>query len=230
VRAKLGLAQDEPWHRLDTWKSPLTNFAKSRAFGGHQYEHAVYINVAGRGATGIVQRGAEYDAVCTEVVDLLRRTTDPRTGEHVFEAVFTAAEVYQGEYLAGAPGYLVSSGVGLAAGLDGGFLRDARDGDVTGYHLPDGVFIGHGPAFRRTSEVNATLLDVTPTVLALMGVGAPESLDGRVIDEAIHADAVAHDRTHTAETAATREASTDAVYSAEEEMEITRRLADLGYL
>jgi len=67
-------------------------------------------------------------------------------------------------------------------------------------------------------------------VLALMGVGAPESLDGRVIDEAIHADAVAHDRTHTAETAATREASTDAVYSAEEEMEITRRLADLGYL
>ncbi len=237
VRARLGLGQDEPWHRLDTWQSPLTNFAKTKAFGGHQYEHAVYINTKRKTAHGIVADD-EYDGVRKRIVDVLQSATDPKTGERIFAAVSTAEEVYHGDKLADAPdvvfdlspGYLVSSGIGLSVGLEGGFLRDARSGDVRGYHLSDGVFIGYGPAFRAVDNVTASLLDVAPTALALMGVSAIETMDGRVIEEAIKPDAVSALDRVAAQPAAQRESSTDEVYSAEEEMEITRRLADLGYL
>jgi len=237
VRARLGLGQDEPWHRLDTWQSPLTNFARSQAFGGHQYEHAVYINTKRKAEHGIVTDD-EYDGVRRRIVDTLKNATDPKTGERIFAAVSTADEVYEGERLADAPdvvfdlapGYLVSSGIGLSFGLEQGFLRDARSGDVRGYHLSDGVFIGYGPAFRAVDDVTASLLDVAPTVLALMGVSAIETMDGRVIEEAIKPDAVSALQRVASQPETERASSTDEVYSAEDEMEITRRLADLGYL
>ena len=237
VRARFGLGQDEPWHRLDTWASPLTNFARTKAFGGHQYEHAVYINAKRMGPNGIVADD-EYDIVRRRIVDVLRQAIDPKSGERIFAEVSTAQEVYCGDKLGDAPdvvfdlapGYLVSSGIGLSMGLDGGFLRDARSGDVRGYHLSDGVFIGYGPAFAAVTDINASLLDVAPTSLALMGVSATEDMDGRVIDEAIKPDAVTTLERIAAEPGSSPESSTDAVYSAEDEREITRRLADLGYL
>jgi len=237
LRAKFGLGQDEPWHRLDTWRSPLTDFAKTRAFGGHQYEHAVYINTVGRSDHGIVSE-QDYEAVRGSVVAALEQATDPATGERIFAAVSIAQDVYHGDKLADAPdvvfdlapGYLVSSGIGLTVGLEAGFLRDARSGDVRGYHLSDGVFIGYGPAFRNVENVTASLLDVAPTVLALMGVSAIENMDGRVSEEAVRPDAVFSLEQVAAQHGSHRESATDEVYSAEEEMEITRRLADLGYL
>ena len=63
-----------------------------------------------------------------------------------------------------------------------------------------------------------------------MGVSATEDMDGRVIDEAIKPDAVTTLERIAAEPGSSPESSTDAVYSAEDEREITRRLADLGYL
>jgi len=237
VRARFGLGQDEPWHRLDTWQSPLTNFARTKAFGGHQYEHAVYINARSKAAHGIVTDD-EYDGVRSNVVEVLRSAIDPKTGDKIFAMVSTADDVYHGDKLADAPdvvfdlapGYLVSSGIGLSFGLEDGFLRDARSGDVRGYHLSDGVFIGYGPAFRAVDDVTASLLDVAPTALALMDVSAIDNMDGRVIEEAIRPDAVSVLKRVASQPEPERASSTDEVYSAEDEIQITRRLADLGYL
>jgi len=237
LSARFGLGQDEPWHRLDTWQSPLTNFARTRAFGGHQYEHAVYINAKRKLKHGIVSDD-EYEKTRDQIVEVLRAATDPRNGEPIFAVVSTGDEVYSGEHAHEAPdvvfdlapGYLVSAGIGLSVGLEGGFLRDAKSGDVRGYHLSDGVFIGCGPAFTRTAKVSASLLDVAPTALALMGVGAGAAMDGRVIAEAIDPAAITSLASAGDGSSEEAETPTDAVYSAEDEMEITKRLADLGYL
>lgn len=237
ISARFGLAQDAPWHRLDTWQSPLTNFAKTKAFAGHQYEHAVYINAKSKSAHGIVS-DAEYQATRDQIIDVLKSAEDPKDGEPIFAAVSTGEAVYSGPHVPDAPdvvfdlapGYLVSAGIGLSVGLEGGFLRDAKSGDVRGYHLSDGVFIGYGPGFAKTTEVHASLLDVAPTSLALMGLAAPHEMDGRVITEAIDPAAIA--ALTQVEAGATTEfdGATDEVYSTEDEMEITQRLADLGYL
>lgn len=238
IRSRLGLAQDEPWHRLDTWKSPLTNFPRAKAFAGHQYEQAVYINVVGRCPHGIVEQGPEYEVVRRKVVDVLRQAKDPRTGELIFEGVWPCEEIYTGEYVQNSPdvvfdltpGYVVSAGIGLSAILDGGFMRDARESDGTGFHRPDGIFIGYGPAFRSTQEVKATLLDVAPTALALMDVVPPAEMDGRIIEEAIWPQSLPSSGKAMKVSSPVQKRSSDSVYSLDDEMEIARRLADLGYL
>lgn len=238
VRDRLGLAQDEPWHRLNTWESSLTDFARTKAFAGHQYEHAVYLNVAGRCPHGIVQEGLEYEAVRRKVMDVLKQAKDPKTGEHVFEGVWACEELYTGEHLQNspdvifelAPGYVVSAGIGLSAVLDGGFLRNARDSDGSGCHRPDGIFVGYGPAFRATQNIEATLLDVAPTALALRGVAPPTEMDGRVIEEAIQPKSLAVSYKTTKGYTAVRKCPSGSVYSVDDEVEIARQLADLGYL
>ncbi|MBA7656253.1 hypothetical protein ES703_64173 [subsurface metagenome] len=171
-------------------------------------------------------------------MDVLRQAKDPKTGELIFEGVWPCEEIYTGEYVQNspdvifdlAPGYVVSAGIGLPAVLDGGYMRDARESDGTGFHRPDGIFIGYGPAFRSTQDVEATLVDVVPTVLALMGVAPTAEMDGRIIEEAIRPQLLSACYKAVKRSSPVRKRSSDSVYSLDDEMEIARRLADLGYL
>jgi len=57
---------------------------------------------------------------------------------------------------------------------------------LTGTHDVAGVFIASGPAFRAAGRIeSATIFDVTPTALAVMGLPVGEDMDGRVLTEII---------------------------------------------
>jgi predicted AlkP superfamily phosphohydrolase/phosphomutase len=238
LRSRLGLAQEQPWHRLDTWRSPLTDFAHTRAFSGHQFEHAVYINLEGRCPEGRVRPGREYEQVRAAVIQLLREVKDPASGARIFEDAFAAEQIYSGKYLPSAPdivfelagGYMISAGIGLSGVLDGGYVRDARQPDGSGYHRPEGIFIGHGPGLRKTREVRAELVDIAPTVLALMGIAVPAEMDGRVIEEAIRPGILASGQLTVEASVAGQDDAGRPIYSADEEKQIAKRLAELGYL
>jgi hypothetical protein len=61
--------------------------------------------------------------------------------------------------------------------------------ELTGMHDLRGVFIASGPAFRSTGYYDgATILDIAPTVLAVMGLPVAEDVDGRVLEEVIRED------------------------------------------
>ncbi len=54
----------------------------------------------------------------------------------------------------------------------------------SGIHDLNGVLIAYGPAIRKGFKVKkAHIFDITPTILALMGLPVPEDLDGRVLVE-----------------------------------------------
>lgn len=60
------------------------------------------------------------------------------------------------------------------------------DRRASGVHHPDGIAIFHGPGVRSGGCVaQASVLDVTPTVLALLGMPVGRDMDGRVLTEAI---------------------------------------------
>jgi predicted AlkP superfamily pyrophosphatase or phosphodiesterase len=63
---------------------------------------------------------------------------------------------------------------------------DPRRPQLTGAHDIEGVFIASGPAFRNAGRYDgATVLDITPTALAVMGLPSAEDMDGRVLTEII---------------------------------------------
>jgi predicted AlkP superfamily phosphohydrolase/phosphomutase len=57
------------------------------------------------------------------------------------------------------------------------------------YYAPPGVLICYGPPFKQGVAIEgATIYDVTPTVLYLLGLPVPEDLEGRVLKEAMDPD------------------------------------------
>jgi len=63
--------------------------------------------------------------------------------------------------------------------------RDQVAVGQSGRHDREGVLLAAGGPIVSGAAVNAKLVDVVPTILALLGVGVPEDLPGRVLREMI---------------------------------------------
>ena len=161
----------------------------------------------------------------------------PETGEPLVDRVCEREELYSGPHAHLAPDLTVVlkdwryRTIGLHDFTTNKVISPAFG--PTGDHRMEGVFIATGPAFRPGSApAGATLLDIAPTVLHLLGVPVPADMDGRVLSEildpslspSVPAEAPPSDPPpHEGE-------PVPVAYSEEEDAAIQQRLADLGYL
>jgi hypothetical protein len=74
---------------------------------------------------------------------------------------------------------------------DHGWTYDSRN--YGHYDAPDGVLVAAGPWVRRGVELgsSASVLDIAPTVLSLLGLPASKEMPGKVLLEALTEDAAA---------------------------------------
>ena len=239
VRSWVGLEQGVAWHRHDPFKAPLVNYAKTAAFAGPQLEHAVYVNLKGRCPSGTVEPGRAYEQVRRAVIEVLTQAVDSRTGKKVFEGVWPREKVFWGKYLERAPdlvyelapGYMASNATLPKGLLAGQFLRNIGPGwDISGYHRPEGILIGWGPDFRAIQDIRASIVDIAPTLLYLLGLPAPMYMDGRVVEAALRPQLLRSRRPQISESSSLHEARAEGAYTVEEEREVARQLEELGYL
>ena len=77
---------------------------------------------------------------------------------------------------------------------DGKIVTQQIRGD-SGCHRREGVFIASGPHIRRGQSISgARIVDLAPTILHLMGLPAPDDMDGRVLEEALTGEFRAYTR------------------------------------
>lgn len=104
-------------------------------------------------------------------------------------------------------------------------------GPAADWHDRFGVLVLHGPDIRRGVTVaDASVLDVTPTILALYGMPVGEDMDGRVLDEAIEPSFLASHPVRRVPTyeRGTRQASVVEPTAADDEL--VAKLQALGYV
>jgi hypothetical protein len=105
---------------------------------------------------------------------------------------------------------------------------------ISGAHSPHGILLLRGPHVRHACEISgASLLDVTPTILALLGRPIGQDMDGRVLTEAIDPEFLRHQPVQFIDSydQLLDKAATPAVEDPEVGMEVVKsRLRDLGYL
>jgi len=209
----------------------------------------IWINLRGREPAGIVAPGSEYEALRDELVERLSQCRDLDTHQPIVKAVRRKEEVYHGPYLSKAPDLAIEWNYDI---IVSGLQCDDRTGkeliveqaadiverrNVSGDHRPEGILIASGPDIKAAQEVSgAHIMDIAPTVLALMGQAIPAYMDGRVLAEAlttnfsraasaqsdeVTADGVLQQMTAPAES---RE------LSAEEAAMVEARLRGLGYI
>jgi len=58
--------------------------------------------------------------------------------------------------------------------------------ELQGTHHPDGIFAASGPTIKQGRVATASIMDVTPTVLAILDIPIPVYMDGKVINTIFH--------------------------------------------
>ena len=188
----------------------------------------IYLNMKGRQPHGIVS-AEQYLAVRQEVADsLLEMRFDD--GRPLVTQLIMREEVYHGPYAQYGPDiHLVLDDYNVIAyplfATNGEILTEQIRGD-SGCHRREGIFIMQGMGIRPQLVLDsADILDVAPTIMALLGEAVPTVMDGRVLRAAW----IVAPELHYTESAETEKAEGVGM-SEEESAEITARLKSLGYL
>jgi predicted AlkP superfamily phosphohydrolase/phosphomutase len=154
----------------------------------------ITINLRGRDPYGCVGPGAEYARVREEIVAKLRDLRNPWTGDKVGGVILTRDELYHGPYVDEAPDitFLPMDDNYLAGSILGFMTRHSitRDPFIFllgcvgfGHHRMDGILLAEGPQIPQGKRITgATILDLAPTILHLMGEGVPQDMDGKVLE------------------------------------------------
>jgi len=161
----------------------LVVFANDRTAG-------IRLNVVGREAQGIVQPGAEFDAVCRQLMTDLSDVVNAETGEPIADEILMTGDYHEGPYSDHLPDILVtwnrSHPINAAQSpkigtVDKTGLVLTRSGD----HRPLGRFFGLAedwPARQLNAPVRVE--EFAPTFAALLGVSPSD--DGRDTIAALH--------------------------------------------
>ncbi len=149
----------------------------------------IYLNIKEKYARGIVEAGAEADALREEIAERLTRLFDEEEGESAVKRVYVASKFYRGPYSENGPdlipgyqrGYRVSWETAIGRTTERVFHSNKKA--WSGDHCVDPSLVP-GILFcnRHIDEAKPRLMDLGATVLQMFGVPVPEYMDGRPLN------------------------------------------------
>jgi predicted AlkP superfamily phosphohydrolase/phosphomutase len=201
----------------------------------------IYLNTKGARPQGIVEPGAEYEAVRDKIIRQALALRDPEAGDAaspdaasrdaVIRAAYKREELYHGGRLNYAPDIILhtnrSKYVSFGhADFGSNKLIEPSIGQ-TGHHTMEGIVILRGAEIPAGVRVDgANIIDIAPTVLALMELNVPGEMDGKVLFGQASKSASQQIGKGAIPLAPTGENP----YSEEDEEQVMERLRELGYV
>jgi predicted AlkP superfamily phosphohydrolase/phosphomutase len=241
---KKRLAGAIPWARTRT-ESHMTydkiDWGKTKAFNdGKRAE--LWINVEGRQPHGVVHAGKEYEETCDELVNRFYAARDVDSGKPLVQNIYRREEVYDGPYLERSTDLLIEWHKNAVTNKvdfgDGRVLQvDTEQADnplerlICGAHDPMGIVFMKGPMIKKGGTIEgASLVDIAPTVLYLMGEPIPDDMDGAPMYDALDDSYIAAHPAASSEPMEYVPVGSVTGYSADDEEKIGERLRGLGYI
>lgn len=171
------------------WVNSGIDWTRSRLFCiPNSNEGYFRVNLRGREPQGMVAPGAEYegllDALCTELASL----RNPVNGASAAERITRMDRVYAGARRGDLPDAVIGWDLGArvtdrieapTAGLIRGQPGHAVSPFYNGNHRAAAFVLARGPGLAAGSTLEGGhILDVAPTLLAMLGVDAPPRFEG----------------------------------------------------
>lgn len=211
------------------------DWSQSRAYSFGRHLGSIYINVKGREPHGIVEPGAEYEAVCDEIEQMAYEFCHPQTGRPLIGEVMRRKDIYSGPFTERAPDLILRphepSDIFFGLADFGHRETVSTVYRYSGMHRDYGMLIMNGPGIRQGGTIEgAVIQDIAPTVLHTMGLPVPSDMDGRVLDDAFTDGYMDSFPLQTTESLDSAPSVTGTEYDQEGEKEIMDRLRGLGYM
>lgn len=170
--------------------SAIVNWEKTKSYANLTWtDGVVNVNLMGRDPKGIVPK-EDYENVRDEIIRKLKDLEDPETGEKIIQDVLKKEDIYKGPFMDNAPDICIltkETSYYFSPALDDGPILEKPDNPAPAPHRMEGVFIINGEDIKPCGKITGLdITDIAPTVLYLMGKQIPESMDGKVIREAIN--------------------------------------------
>jgi predicted AlkP superfamily phosphohydrolase/phosphomutase len=181
LRLKAGTSQGGDWFENVDWTRTQ---AYALGLGG------LYINQKGREAQGIVEPGADKQAIKRRIMEGLSGLRDDDKDQVAINEMFDTDSIYAGgPYLQNAPDLITGYNTGYRASWEGAVGRVTNEvfADNTkswsGDHCVDPRLVP-GVLFcdRRVATESPAIGDLAPTILDLFGVTVPPHMTGRILD------------------------------------------------
>ncbi len=195
------------------------DWSNTKAFmaGGVPYA-SIYINAK------------DKSKVILKLIDNIENFRDPQTGERIVEKIYKKEDIFNGPFIELAPELILKPTKGYSffpyTSLSNIFMRRKTLKEITGTHRQEGIFVIRGPNVKSGYKTIASILDMFPTILAILGVEIPEYIDGKVLKDIFKDEIeikISKDKKCLSKYASY-------TYSKKEEEEIKNRLQDLGYI
>ncbi len=210
-------AEDIDWKRTKAY---------SRSDIGH-----IYLNLKGREPQGVVGE-REAEGLINELVDRLKDTMNPHSGEPLLGEVFRKEEIYHGNKLSQAPDILfLPKGLRtIGSGVWQFYSSNPFDRPITrAHHRMEGVVVAVGEPFKSGYHLKgAALVDLAPNILYLLDCPIPRYMDGELWERA-YLPAITK-RQPPRWTDLSSDYHTARPVKTTDEEEIKQRLRNLGYL
>ncbi len=179
---------DDPARKKDAERTlyNLVDWSRTTAYGcGFS---SVYLNLKDREGHGIVAP-SEAEALGKEIAARLADYLDPGTGRKPVHRVYSRGDIYHGGELADAPDLVVGfrPGYGMnwqtAIGGVSSEILSPNDKQWSGGHIVDPSFVPGTILTNLPLDLTgATVADIAPTALTLLGVPPDPESDGRPLE------------------------------------------------
>jgi predicted AlkP superfamily phosphohydrolase/phosphomutase len=128
---------------------------------------------------------AEYERLLATVARSSETLVDEETGLNPILSVKNKRELYHGVRSIDAPDLTLQMRENYVVSEKMFNSKELFHDTLQGVHEPSGILIAHGRGVkpRAKLESHPTVLEVTPTVLRLLGLSQSRTLDGGVLDE-----------------------------------------------
>lgn len=176
-------------------RSPLNDYVRS-----HPVPDMYITNGIFRYRLGTTHpKGPEYEIFRDMYIRQAEGLVDTVSGQKPVEQAVKREVLFAGRNVQKAPDIVMIEAPHYYIGpgdptKDLGDVTDLHSTSFSAYHRPNGIFIMKGPGIRTGELKGASLLDVAPTILHVMGQAIPSEVDGRVLTAVFTSEALAKNR------------------------------------
>jgi len=161
------------------------NWSNTKAYYMGNEGGTIYLNVQGREPNGVVIKGPQSKAITEKLLTSAREIKDPVTGEPVVSQAFGSAEFYP-KCIPDAPEVLLVENDPYTFSGRYNYTKELFTdvGAKRGDHSMEGILFIGGDNVKSLPLPDASVCDITPTILYLLGIPIPEYIDGKILGAA----------------------------------------------